>query len=224
MAEETIYKSEQKRSRRGIATFFRRLAQRLDRGENVPITDDQTIAFAPPADADFEIELEREDGEIELEREDGEIELEIEMSWTDTDGAVETDADESKATFQLFEDNAGEYRWRLRHDNGNVIADSGEGYASKQKARQGLESVKTNAAGGHVVDQSSDETIDTEEESKATFELFEDAGGKWRWRLRHDNGNIIADSGGGYTAKHNAKKGLRSVKTNALGAAVETED
>ncbi|MFT4889610.1 MAG: hypothetical protein ACI9YT_000520 [Halobacteriales archaeon] len=49
------------------------------------------------------------------------------------------------ATFELYRDREGKYRWRLRHDNGNVLADSGEGYASKQKARQGIESVKTNA-------------------------------------------------------------------------------
>ncbi|USZ68564.1 YegP family protein [Halorussus salilacus] len=51
----------------------------------------------------------------------------------------------SKATFELYEDRSDEWRWRLVHDNGNVIADSGEGYASKQKARQGIESVKSNA-------------------------------------------------------------------------------
>ena len=50
------------------------------------------------------------------------------------------------ATFELYEDSAGDYRWRLRHSNGNILADSGEGYASKQKAKQGIESVKENAA------------------------------------------------------------------------------
>jgi uncharacterized protein YegP (UPF0339 family) len=54
------------------------------------------------------------------------------------------------ATFQLYEDTAGDYRWRLRHENGNIIADSGEGYASKQKAKQGIESVKENAADASV--------------------------------------------------------------------------
>ncbi|MUV86802.1 DUF1508 domain-containing protein [Natronomonas sp. CBA1123] len=51
----------------------------------------------------------------------------------------------SGATFELYEDEAGQYRWRLVHDNGNIIADSGEGYASPQKAKQGIESVKRNA-------------------------------------------------------------------------------
>lgn len=56
----------------------------------------------------------------------------------------------SKATFEIYEDRAGQWRWRLVHDNGNIIADSGEGYASRQKCKQGLESVKQNAPGATV--------------------------------------------------------------------------
>jgi amphi-Trp domain-containing protein len=215
MAEETIHESRETRSRRGISTFFRRIARRLGRGEKVPVNDDQTVAFDPPAEAKLDVEIEREGGEVSLE---------IEMDWEETDGEVDTEADESKATFQLYEDNAGQYRWRLRHDNGNIIADSGEGYASKQKAKQGLESVQENAAGAHVVDTSKDEVVSDEESgSQATFEIFEDASEQWRWRLRHDNGNIIADCGGGYASKQKAKQGMRSVKTNAPGATVEEE-
>lgn len=57
----------------------------------------------------------------------------------------------SKATFELFADAAGQWRWRLVHDNGNILADSGEGYSSKQKCKQGLESVQQNAADADVV-------------------------------------------------------------------------
>ncbi len=56
------------------------------------------------------------------------------------------------ATFELFTDSADEWRWRLVHENGNIIADSGEGYASRQKCKQGVESVKTNAPDAAVVD------------------------------------------------------------------------
>ncbi|MFP4626711.1 MAG: HVO_2922 family protein [Natronomonas sp.] len=56
----------------------------------------------------------------------------------------------AKATFEMYEDRAGKWRWRLIHDNGNIIADSGEGYASRQKCEQGLESVKRNAADAEV--------------------------------------------------------------------------
>ncbi|HEY6689337.1 MAG TPA: YegP family protein [Propionibacteriaceae bacterium] len=36
----------------------------------------------------------------------------------------------------------GEYRWRLRATNGQVIATGGEGYSSKAAAQSGIESVK----------------------------------------------------------------------------------
>jgi uncharacterized protein len=51
----------------------------------------------------------------------------------------------SHATFELYEDNAGKWRWRLVYANGNIIADSAQGYSSKRRAKQGIESVKTNA-------------------------------------------------------------------------------
>ena len=56
------------------------------------------------------------------------------------------------ATFELFVDSADQWRWRLVHTNGNIIADSGEGYASRQKCKQGIESVKQNAPEAEVVD------------------------------------------------------------------------
>ncbi len=56
------------------------------------------------------------------------------------------------ATFELYTDKAGEYRWRLRHSNGNIIADSGEGYTTKDNAVNGLDSVKENAPSAPVED------------------------------------------------------------------------
>ena len=49
------------------------------------------------------------------------------------------------ATFELYKDKRGEFRWRLRHQNGNVIADSGESYTTKAAALNGIKSVKENA-------------------------------------------------------------------------------
>ena len=57
------------------------------------------------------------------------------------------------ATFELYADRAGEYRWRLRHQNGNIIADSGEGYTTKANAINGIESVKENSAAAPIDDQ-----------------------------------------------------------------------
>ncbi|WP_227375196.1 HVO_2922 family protein [Haladaptatus halobius] len=57
--------------------------------------------------------------------------------------------------------------------------------------------------------------------SKATFELYQDARDEWRWRLVHDNGNIIADSGEGYKRRKTAENGIESVRETAPDSAVE---
>jgi uncharacterized protein YegP (UPF0339 family) len=49
------------------------------------------------------------------------------------------------AKFILYKDNKGEFRWRLRHENGNIIADSGEGYVNKDDALNGIQSVRENS-------------------------------------------------------------------------------
>lgn len=56
----------------------------------------------------------------------------------------------STATFEVFRDNAGEWRWRLVAGNGNIIADSGEGYQSKQGVQRGINSVKRSATDADV--------------------------------------------------------------------------
>jgi hypothetical protein len=53
------------------------------------------------------------------------------------------------------------------------------------------------------------------------FEIFKDAVGKFRFRLRAQNGEIIAESQG-YESKEGCQKGIASVKENASKA--ETKD
>lgn len=36
--------------------------------------------------------------------------------------------------FEVYPDAKGEYRWRLKSKNGRIVADSGEGYATRNKA------------------------------------------------------------------------------------------
>jgi amphi-Trp domain-containing protein len=215
MSEEPLHEERMPRKRRRIASFFRRFADRLARGETVGVDGEQSVAVDVPAESEMAVTVERDDGDVSLD---------IELEWSEGEGAVETDIVASKARFELFEDSAGDHRWRLVHRNGNIIADGGEGYASKQKATKGIESVRTNAPGAYVIDQSKEETSPDEGGSKATFELFEDSAEKWRWRLRHDNGNIIADGGQGYASKQKARQGLYSVQKNTPGAPVEESE
>ncbi len=44
--------------------------------------------------------------------------------------------------FEVFQDKANEYRWRLRADNNEIIADSSEGYVNKSDCKHGIDLVK----------------------------------------------------------------------------------
>jgi uncharacterized protein YegP (UPF0339 family) len=54
-----------------------------------------------------------------------------------------------------------------------------------------------------------------------TFELYQDSGKEWRWRLRHDNGRVIAESDEGYVAKADSKAGIEAVKAATRASVVE---
>lgn len=60
------------------------------------------------------------------------------------DQTVEGYATEKHPKFEVYLDNAGEYRFRLKARNGEVIATS-EGYKAKASCLGGIESVKKNA-------------------------------------------------------------------------------
>ena len=52
---------------------------------------------------------------------------------------------QSHPKFEMYQDKAGEYRFRLKARNGKIVGTS-EGYTGKAGCLNGIESVKTNAA------------------------------------------------------------------------------
>lgn len=46
------------------------------------------------------------------------------------------------AAFDLYKDSAGQFRWRLKSSNGQIIATGGEGYTTKAGAENGIAAVK----------------------------------------------------------------------------------
>lgn len=54
-------------------------------------------------------------------------------------------------TFEVYVDKAGEYRFRLKASNGEIIA-VGEGYKTKDQCIAGVNSVKNHAPDAPVVD------------------------------------------------------------------------
>jgi uncharacterized protein YegP (UPF0339 family) len=66
------------------------------------------------------------------------------------------------ATFEIYKGKIGDFYWKLTHNNGHVIAKSGEGYTTKVNAINGLNSVRKNAPGAAVKDRTNQKTITAE--------------------------------------------------------------
>jgi uncharacterized protein YegP (UPF0339 family) len=52
--------------------------------------------------------------------------------------------------FEIYEDSGGHYRWRIKSANGQIVASSGEGFASRANAVRAAENVKANAGSARV--------------------------------------------------------------------------
>ena len=103
--------------------------------------------------------------------------------------------------FEVYKDQAGEFRFRLKAANGQVILAS-EGYNAKASCLNGVESVKNNAP---------DDT---------KYERKESQSGKPMFNLRAMNGQVIGTSQL-YESVAARENGIESVKKNAPEAAVE---
>lgn len=67
------------------------------------------------------------------------------------DQTVEGFATEKNPKFEIYKDKAGEFRFRLKASNGQIIAAS-EGYIKKDSCKNGIESVKKNAVDAPVIE------------------------------------------------------------------------
>ena len=66
------------------------------------------------------------------------------------DQTVENFEQKKHPKYELYTDKAGEFRFRLKAKNGEIIA-TGEGYKAKASALNGIESVKKNAPDAEIV-------------------------------------------------------------------------
>jgi uncharacterized protein YegP (UPF0339 family) len=59
----------------------------------------------------------------------------------------------AKATFEVYQDKSGGYRWRLRAQNTKVLATSSESYKEKRSCLASIESVKRDAPDAPVAEE-----------------------------------------------------------------------
>ena len=68
------------------------------------------------------------------------------------DQTVENYATIKNPKFEMYADKAGEFRFRLKATNGQIIA-TGEGYKTHANCVKGIESVKKNAVDATIVEE-----------------------------------------------------------------------
>jgi large subunit ribosomal protein L21 len=131
---------------------------------------------------------------------------------------VEEDAaPEAKAgrPFEIFEDKAGEWRWRLLARNGEPLARSEQGFSSKSSVVRTLDSVRRNAA---EAESHTEVGGEGQPETATGFEIYEGKAGDWRWRLRASNGELVAVPEQGFSSKSGVVRALEVVRRNVAAA------
>ncbi|HEX3874232.1 MAG TPA: DUF1508 domain-containing protein [Solirubrobacteraceae bacterium] len=102
--------------------------------------------------------------------------------------------------YDVYEDAGGNYRWRLKSSNGQIVASSGQSFSSHSNATAACRNFKTKC-------------------SQWAFEIYADAGGHYRWRAKSRNGEIVASSGESFASRANAERAAENVKDNGGAAA-----
>ena len=105
--------------------------------------------------------------------------------------------------FELYTDKAGEFRFRLKASNGQIILAS-EGYKQKASAENGIASVRKNAP------------------EDARYERKETKSGGHMFNLKATNGQVIGTSES-YTSTSARENGIESVKKNAPDASLDDQ-
>jgi uncharacterized protein YegP (UPF0339 family) len=105
--------------------------------------------------------------------------------------------------FEIYKDKAGEFRFRLKAGNGQVILAS-EGYKAKASCTNGIESVRKNS------------------QSDGRFERKATKSGKWMFNLKASNGQVVGTSET-YESEKARENGIASVAKNAPDAKVDDQ-
>jgi uncharacterized protein YegP (UPF0339 family) len=60
-------------------------------------------------------------------------------------------ATERKCRFDVYQDAARSWRWRLKDTNGKIVADSAEGYTTREGAEAGIRDVRDCCGNAEIV-------------------------------------------------------------------------
>ncbi len=121
--------------------------------------------------------------------------------------------------FIVKQTDKGGYTFNLKAGNGEVIATTSQVYKSKATCLKGIASVKNHSVTAEIEDQSVE---GFEKKKHPKFEVYVDKKGEFRFRLKANNGQIIA-KGEGYKQKKSCLNGIESIRKNAPDSPIVEE-
>lgn len=97
--------------------------------------------------------------------------------------------------FTVANTRGGQPSWWMHNSNGQMVAWAGESFASDSNAKRACLAFKAGA-------------------KMARYEIFQDAGGTWRWRAWRSSDKVAA-SGESFVSKSNAERAAGNVRHHA---------
>lgn len=113
------------------------------------------------------------------------------------------------AGFTFYQDSAREWRWRLKDDNGQTVAVSGEGYQKEDDAHH---AAKLFTALGPEAKEHKKDKGNKGGGQGPEWEYFMGENSQWYWHFQAANNRNIAFSGEGYDSESNAQRAIANVK------------
>jgi uncharacterized protein YegP (UPF0339 family) len=104
-----------------------------------------------------------------------------------------------RSPLEVYQDKAGAFRWRLKAGNGQIIAVSPDSFTAERLARDSARHFADNAP-------------------ELEPDVYQDAAGAYRWRVRTANGMLIASSGDSFATRSNARRAAENASRNVRGA------
>lgn len=121
----------------------------------------------------------------------------------------------TSATFEIYKDKGGKYRFRLKEKEGKLLANSGKGYKENDDVKKVVSTIQKTAAKSKVTED------DKTKVKAAHFQIYKDKGGKYRFRFKDEEDVLLAASVTGYKTKGDVQKIIDTIQQVAGKAKIE---
>jgi uncharacterized protein YegP (UPF0339 family) len=134
--------------------------------------------------------------------------------------AEKPSAGKGAATFELFKDKSGAFRFRLKGDDGTILAMSAKGLRTKADVQKVVDALKRDAGKAKVTGL--DDRKIAASDTAGVIEIYKDKSGGLRFRI-HGADGLLAIASKGYKTKADCQAVIDAIRKGAAKAKVEDD-